>query len=140
MDNKKLIIIISLLAGGILLLVVGGFCGVLLEKKIVEPKIEKTDVLLKVLNSNLISSVTAFGQVIEISGRNITLVSSDQKLTIRIKDNAKIAVLDSQKIPTEVGIGDLKIGQNISAKLSIAQDNTLEASTVLVMPSVTVNK
>lgn len=144
---NKIINIVCLIVAGILLLAVGAFGGVLLERKVINPKFEKMDTIAEEINSKLIISMVAFGKVAKISDRTITLTYGTENLAIRIKEDAEILsfnapVLNDKGEQVSPGVPgqknaefkDIKIGDNLNIRLNILPDGELVGVSVMVFP------
>lgn len=116
------IIIMSLALGG-----VGGF---LLSKDM----LKGPTAVEKVINSKLVPSIMAIGQVSSISGRNIILSYEGESLEIFVREDARIiSVKPEGTTPTEQStIGVLKVGDNVSLTIKVLSDGKVEASTVVI--------
>lgn len=123
---------------GLVFLVAGVFAGFLLEKNITEKDIEKANTTIKAFGSKLIPYVTAFGKIQSISGKDLTLNYNGDTVVIKIKDDAKVSIIetgdDNNTIQKEALFEDLKVGDSVSVNISISSDNAIEGSRVLIVP------
>jgi hypothetical protein len=108
---------------------------------------QSSSLLVRQLSSKVIPAITAFGQVTNVNGKNITLSSAGENLVIKISDSAQIFTY----IPgatSKVGVttpgtqkpgtlSDIKAGQNLSINLKVMPDNTLSGSSVIIISSAT---
>lgn len=136
--SKKLISVPCILMG-LLALIVGIAAGFLIKGQMDTPKIEKADAVVKVMSSNLIPSLTVYGEVKEISGRNITLSYVGDTLTVPIKDDAKILAIqndDPAGAAKEVTLGDVKVGDFLNITLVVSREGIVEGTQVLIIPFV----
>jgi len=139
MNKKQLVFLIVI---GVLLFVLGGVLGVAYDTN-------KTPQQTKVktvnsLSSKVVSSIVAYGQVVSIEGKNITLNNLGDNLVISIADNAKIYSLtipSGAKAPVQsIGeFGDIKQGDSVNVNLKLLTDGQLEGSSVVILPPTAVN-
>ena len=152
MINKPLILILSII-GVIAVLAVGCLGGILFQTQKATPQVEKSEKLIELMNSKMVPSVVAVGEVTAISGRNITLrahTNQDGSLTIPI-EITRDAELSSFIVTTEedgsiilggpsreeIKFKDIKVGDNVNVSLKISSDGTFQGASVIVFPSIT---
>jgi hypothetical protein len=139
MQNKNLILVII---GGLILLGLGYSFGLSLGQKAIE---ETETPLADLLESKVIRGLntTALGEVIEIAGRNLTLNSDGDTLTISIKENATIYRLVPPEEVTEtpqpvereeIEFEEIKVGDQVDIPCELKADGTLEGIDVTVLP------
>lgn len=133
MDNKKITAIILLVIGGIVILVVGVFSGILAERQITGPKLEKAKAALQIIGSKLVPSITVFGEVKNISGRDVVLEYVGESVTVKVKNDAQIVTLLKEGGQREAKFEDLKIGDFVNVSLNITQDGEVEGSQVRII-------
>ena len=141
MDNKKTIILVSLIMLGIVFLGVGYFAGVTLEKQKNAPeleKIERATKILRAVNSRVIPSPVAFGEITNISGRVLTLAYAGESLDILIKENAQIYFLPQVTAGTQdtvkernIDFSEIKVGDWSNITLEISPDGQVEGLSVI---------
>lgn len=144
MDRKNLIILIAV---AVVFLIVGAGLGIFYQtqKAVVPPKeVPKVEAVQK-LSSKVIPSITAYGTVANISGRNITLTFGGDSLTVKIRDDALIYlptayIKDSKGNPVTVPqqtakFADIKTGDNISVNLKLLPDGQIEGAMVIILGS-----
>jgi len=136
MDNKKTIILVSLIMLGIVFLGVGYFAGVTLEKQKMVPELEKITKAAKILNainSKVIPSPIAFGEITKISGRIVTLNYAGESLDISVKDNAQIySFSQGQK---QIDFSQIKVGDWLNITIEVLPDGQVQGLSVAVVYS-----
>ena len=142
--SKNLIIL--LIIGAVFIFVLGGGLGVLYQTQKDAPQIKKSqaaELALKGLTLKVVQPITAYGQVSKVEGRNVTLTSGGESLTIRIKENASIfssVQTDSlakgakDTITKKIGLKDVRIGDNLIITMKLFPDGQLEGQTVAIIP------
>ena len=144
--NKNLTI--SLIIVGIIIFAVGGGLGVLYQTRKNAPQVENSQPInpaIKNLSSKVIASINSSGQVSKIEGRDITLISSGESLTIKAKEDALIfsfiQVPPAKKggAPTitqqKTELKDIKNGDNLMMNLKLLSDGQLEAQSITILPT-----
>lgn len=92
--------------------------------------------VFKILNSKTIPFVTAYGDIVNIDGKNITISSKEDNLTVKIRDDAPVYSFESQ-VQKIIKVEDLRKGDKISVNLKISQDGQAEGlAIVLITPAV----
>lgn len=141
--NRNNLIIIAVI-GGIILLGLGFYSGLNYAQKQIE-KAKTSSPLANLLTSKVIGGLntTAFGEITEISGRNITLSNEGDALTISIKEDATIFRLlppeGSAETPQpatreEIEFEEIKVGDQVNISCQLKADETLEGVDVMVLP------
>lgn len=143
MERKNLIILH--IVGGLLILVVGTalgffyqiFMGAVPQKEM--PKIQA----VQTLSSKVIPSITAYGTVTKIDGKNVTLTFGGDSLTVKIRDNAQIFLPASSSkdskgntvtLPQQTArFADIKTGENISVNIKLLPDGQIEGQLVIIL-------
>lgn len=143
MERKNLIILH--IVGGLLVLIIGAalgffyqiFMGAVPQKEV--PKVEA----IKMLSSKVIPSITAFGNVSKIEGKNVTLTFGGDTMIIKIRDNAQIFLPASSSkdskgntvtLPQQSArFADIKTGDNISINLKLLPDGQIEGQMVILL-------
>src|SRR3989339_1252658 len=142
MDKKfSALIIVSAFA----FLVVGLGVGVVYQKQADASQVEKSPKTkaINILSSKIIPSITAFGEVTKIDGKNITLSFGGDNLTVKINDDAQIyfpardtkdengkPITAPQKI---VKFSDIKIRDDASINVKLLTDVKMEGQLVVVL-------
>jgi hypothetical protein len=138
--DKKLIILV------IIFLIVGAVLGAAYKGVLDAPKMKKIAVMeptIKGLSSKVVPSIVAYGQVTNISGRNITLTYSQETLTIKVSNTANIYSFSAPKAgsttPTQqkASFSDIKKGDNLNINLKVSANGALEGQSVIILPSAT---
>jgi len=137
MENKKIVVHVI---GIIVLLVVGFYAGTFFQS---HSKTQLTkNQAVNTLSSKTVSSITAFGKVESINGKNITISNLGANLVISMTDNARIYSLI---VPTEVNsiatpvqqdisFSDVKVGNNINVILKLLSDGQMQGQSLVVLP------
>lgn len=132
--------LIFLLVGGLVLLGLGYIIGQA-QTESSQTKTPLSSLIESKVTKGL--STTALGEVIEISGRNITLSNEGDILTISIKEDATIARLAPPTETTEapqpvtregIELEEIKVGDQINILSQLKADGTLEGIEVTVLP------
>lgn len=144
MDKKNLTVLVIV---AILFFVVGGGLGIAyqIKKDSLTPK-EKVQVeSANKLSSKVIPSITAFGEVSNITGKNITLTFGGDSLVIKIRDDAQIylpATNSTDKNGKAVALpqraakfSDIKTGDSLSINLKLLPDGQIEGQMVIIINS-----
>jgi len=143
MDQKNIIILA--VVGGVLCLAIGGGLGYFyqLQNGTLPPAESKKVEAVNTLSSKVIPSITAFGQVTNISGRDITLTFGGDSLTIKIKEDAPIylpATATKDKDGNSVTsaqqtakFSDIKVGDNASVNLKLLATGQIEGQLVIIL-------
>jgi len=136
---KKQINIVLLIVIGLLLFGAGVFGGVLLEKNVItlnkNSSAPGTSTIVGAVNAGLIPWVAVNGQVVKISGKNITLDSQGKNFTIPISADAKIYTPSPAGAPTQSKFEDIKLGNFLDISLKILPDGTFEGQDIGISPS-----
>ena len=90
------------------------------------------------LSSSVIASVFAFGKLTSVSGKNITLASGPDSLTIATDQNTKIVSYQQVKgadgkttvSPQNIALSDLKTGDYLNVNLKVLASGTLNAVSI----------
>ena len=142
--NKFLMFL--LIIGAVFIFVLGGGAGVMYQIQRDAPqdapqieRLQKAEASAKILSSKVIFSINAHGKVLNIDGRNITLESNEEVLTIKLKDNAKILSAPSVNnvsnlIKHNIDFKEIKEGDTLSINIKILSDGTIEGQSVIIFP------
>ena len=143
MMDKKILIILHVVSG-LFLLILGGGMGIFYQtqKAVVPPKeVPKVEAVQK-LSSKVIPSITAYGTITNIDGRNVTLTFGGDSLTVKIWNDAKIylpatSTKDSKGntvvLPQQTAkFADIKKGDNVSIILKLLPDGQIEGQLVII--------
>jgi len=143
-NNKKQLVILTTV--GALILLIGIGLGVVFQMQ------NKTQVenrkAVNSLSSKVVSSITAYGQVKNIEGRNITLSNLGDNLTISIANNAQAYSFSTPttadkngKVTTGVPVqktvkfGDIKVGDNVNIAIKLLPTGQVQGQTVVILPA-----
>jgi len=131
--KKKTIIVIAVI---VILLIVSFSFGYFLGQK------RFSDVLGSKTVVSLFGSVQ--GEVVEISGRNLTLKKEDSILNVLIKEGAPVERLtfsekekEERKVPEpkEASFGEIKVGDELSVMIRLNPDGTFTGEKVFILSS-----
>ena len=146
MEKKNLI---SLIVIGVVFFIVGGGLGLMYQKQKDAqsqlPQNNKKVAAVQTLSSKVIPSITAYGQISKIDGRNLTLAFGGDSLTIKIRDDALVympskTTSDSSgkqiiTPQTQSKFSDIKTGDNVSVNVKLLSDGQLEGQIVIILQS-----
>ena len=93
--------------------------------------------LLGGLSSKAISSITAYGKVLQINGDEITLSNLGDSLKIIAPSSARIysfASGPSEARPKIAAFSDIKVGGDINAVISLLPGGRFQASSIIILP------
>ncbi len=136
--NEKLKLAILIIAG-VLIFAIGVGLGIVIQTKTGMQKIK--DEVVGNFSSKVVSSITAYGKVIKIEGRNITLSYLGDSLAASISNSAKVYSFATATSPQEeVGFEALKTGDNINAILRLLPDGRYEGSSIIIFPPAAATK
>jgi hypothetical protein len=142
MDRKNLVILIIV---AIVFFVVGGGVGVMYQNQMgVVPANEAPKIqAVQTLSSKVIPSITAFGQVSSIEGKDVTLTFGGDSLKIKVRDDAQIylpatSTTDQNGKPVTSAqqtakFSDIKVGDNVSVNLKLLPDGQIEGQMVIII-------
>ena len=140
---KKETLIPVIIIGSLILLGLGFIFGYSFEKKAIE-KLKAESPIVDLSKSKVINSLTvaASGEVKEISGRNLTLSSGEDTLTVLIREDASIYGLvpyegETTDIPQpparkEIQFGEIKTGDQVGVICQLNTDGSLECVDTIV--------
>jgi len=151
MPKQILITIICAVLGAIVLLGLGysaGYFAVLTsEKGKTELQIEQlekaADALKTLSSSKVISCFAVLGEVTKIDGRDITLKSTGDSLTIHIKEDAKVyssakngsfGTGATSSVQQQVEFKDIKKGDFLNIGVKLLPDGQLEGQVINILP------
>jgi hypothetical protein len=105
----------------------------------------KTAEAVRALSSRAVPSIAAYGQVLDISGRNITLSYSDESLTFPVIDGADIISVTNSNASgsgvtasaaqKKVDFSSIKKGDTLSVNIKLLADGSLEGRSVIIVSS-----
>lgn len=132
--------IIILIVAGVLIFLIGGGLGILSQT---QSKVEKVKTeTVNNLASKVVSSIVAYGQVKNISGRDITLSNLGDDLVISVANNAPVYAFTTVKSKTGVvsqvqqvvGFEIIKIGDKINSTIKLLSTGKFEGESVIILP------
>ncbi|MGA2418024.1 MAG: hypothetical protein ABSF55_02200 [Candidatus Staskawiczbacteria bacterium] len=144
MQKREIKVIIILIIIGLVIFVIGAGLGVFYQTKkdaIQIQQDEKISAEIQSLSSDIVTAVAAYGKVVAINGRDVTLSYSGKSLTINVGENVPVTSFSApakgstQGTSQNLKFSDIKTGDNLSIALKIGQDGKLAAQTVLVLTS-----
>lgn len=121
----------------IVFLVIGSLFGMSFYKQRAEAQLQKFKNALEVLGSEVVPSVVSYGKVISINGRDVTMAFNEDTITIKIKDDAKIYVLESGSASGNrepYGFSDIKVGDMLKVDISIDSSGNFVGDSVIDFP------
>jgi hypothetical protein len=129
--NEKKIYLIFLV---LLFLIVGIILGIFYQNKKDIFKIEKTEAILKILNSEVVPSIVSYGIITEIKDREITMIFNEDPITIKIKDDASIHSVGKSagESLSQLDFSQIKIGDVLNAEIKVNSAGTFESNSVIV--------
>jgi hypothetical protein len=140
LENKNLIILVIV---AIVIFVIGFGLGFFLNSQNSAPKVNNNNVanLIGLLSLKTVPSITAFGQVSKIEGKNVTLFFNGDSMTIPVISSARINSVDSSKnnAQQEAKFENIKVGDALSVGLKVLPDGSLQGTSVFIMPSTIIN-
>lgn len=124
MDKLNFIIFILI---GIVLFIFGAGAGIMYQaqKSFSQPGI------LDILNSKVVSSVTVYGEVADINGRDITLSYEGERLVIGVASDAQIFSSDSSRQNSD--FSQIKKGDYVNAGIKFSSDGRVQAQTIVIV-------
>ncbi len=129
MEKKQLTILII---AGALIFLIGGGLGVASQLSAVRQKV-RTEAF-DILSSKVITSVSAYGKVTKIEGRDITLNNLGDNLSVSMPDNVKVySFVDSSQ--QAAAFEDIKIGDSINATLKLLPTGGYEGLSIIIFPA-----
>jgi len=139
-SEKEINILILLIVVILVVFLIGGGLGILYQAKKDSAKIQEAEKIfaeIKNLSSDIVASVSAFGKVSAINGRDITISYVGKMLTINVEEGVKITSF----IPSKGGgqqnlkFSEIKLGDNLNIGFKINENGKLTAQTILVLSS-----
>lgn len=130
---------------GVALFLVGGILGVVYQSHQTDPQLEKETTVIKTLSSEMIPSITAYGEVTSIDGQNITLSYAGNTMTVSVADGVKVfsfvKTSEEKEISgsgsKEVEFKDIKKGDTLNINLKLMSDGQLKSQSVIILSSAT---
>lgn len=135
--SKQSLIILSIIIA-LVFLCLGGAAGILYQTQKEVSQSGNPAEIIKEITSKAITSVSAYGQVTNIQGRNIILSYAGDSITIKIGDDAKIYSFTQSSASTQqiAKFENIKNGDNLTVSSKLLSDGTLEGQTVLILSAV----
>jgi hypothetical protein len=142
MDRKNLVVLIIV---AFVFFGLGGGLGVLYQNQMgVVPANEAPKIqAVQTLSSKVIPSITAFGEVSSVEGKDITLTFGGDSLKIKVRDDAQIylpatSTTDQNGKPVTSAqktaeFSDIKVGDNVSVNLKLLPDGQIEGQMVIII-------
>lgn len=133
MDKKFLVILIAV---AVLFFIIGGALGFFYQAQKIASQPDNTVKInaVKTLSSRVIPSITAYGAISNISGRNLTLTFGGESLTVKIKDDAQIFLPSTATASQQTArFADIKKGDNASVNLKLLPDGQIEGDVVIIL-------
>ena len=135
-EKKEGSILTLLIVIGVVIFFVGAGLGILYQSG----KDQKISAEIKTLSSDIVTTVTAYGKVTAINGRDLTISYNNQTLTINIPQNVDVTAFvpingSIQGSPVAKTFSDIKKGDNLNIALKIGANGELTAQTVIIFSS-----
>jgi len=144
MDKRKLILLI---VGVLFVFVLGGGAGVYYKTQEVAERTIKnklTEESLEILSSKIISTINAYGEVVDIKGRDVFLSYEGDTIKINVDDDAVIYSVVEKINPDPsditknasqelVDFSQIKIGDNLNVGIKINENFQFEAQLIMIM-------
>ncbi len=152
-NNKTKILIIGIwvIVSGAILIAAGFFFGVSFQRQKISPQVAELQRIKtsfeKLSSSKIISSIVAFGEVIDINSaeRKIILSYKGENLPVLIGKDAEISFFDisflkqgtslTSPLQRKGSFKNIKIGDNLNISLKILSDGQLEGVAVIIFPA-----
>jgi len=118
----------------VVVFVVGAFAGVLYNNQKTSGQLKEAQAaldLVKKLNSKVISSVIAYGNVAGIVGNDVTLNFGKETMTFKITDDTKISIFKST---AKAGIKDIERGQRLNMVNEVSPTGELILRSIVIYP------
>jgi Cu/Ag efflux protein CusF len=104
------------------------------------PQINKATEIVKKLTSKAIPSILAYGKIISIEGKNLTLSFNGESVAVKTGDNAAIAsfISDSQGRTSQqnINFNQIKLGQTASINIKVLPDGQLQGESIMIFSSI----
>lgn len=118
----------------------GGGLGIFYQAQKVAPELEKSQTLIKSLSSRTVPSIVAYGQVMNIDGRNITLNNSGDSLTVKVNEDSVVysfalSISGDASLQRDAKFSDIKTGDYININVKVLPDGQLQGQTVMILPA-----
>lgn len=148
MDQRNTIIMVIV---AVIILIVGVVGGMAWQKSLSAASLQKLAQLqameptIKSLSTKMFPSIVAYGNVTKIEGRNITLTSNAETITIPTTDNTYIYTVEAPTKPAAKGttaaptqqraqFSQIKTGNNVSVAIRVLPTGGIEALSVMIIP------
>jgi hypothetical protein len=103
-----------------------------------EENLKNTEIV-KLLNSKVVSSIMAYGEVQSIDEKNITLSFSGENIVIKLADDVQILALstggDKKSNYQPYLLSQIKKNFNVTVDLKLSANGTLQGQVITVLPS-----
>jgi hypothetical protein len=136
--NKASLIVLSVVMV-LAALGLGGGVGVLYQTQKDAPQISRATELVKKLTSKALPSIVAYGQIINIEGKNLKLSFNGEDVTVKISDTAAVTSFntDSQGKTSQQNLdfSQVKLGQTVSINTRVLLDGQLQGEAIMIFSS-----
>ncbi len=92
------------------------------------------------LSSKVVSSITAYGKVSGIQGRDLTLSSLGDDLVVTAAPDARIYSFDSSSKQQITQFESIKAGDNVNVALKLLPNGKLQGTSIIILPVPTTSK
>jgi len=143
MDSKNLVLIIII---ALVFFVLGGGAGVyFISQTPLTKEGAANQIALKTLSSKVIPSIVAYGEVTNISGKNVTVAYAGDSATVAIANSAQVYSFIQQAgsaSPTQqkTDFAAIKKGDTLNIALKLLADGTLQGQSVIILKTAAVAK
>lgn len=128
--NKIILVILS-----IFVIVFCFTAGALFQFAKDSTKLAKFDNLVKNLNSGLVTTISVYGKVDNIDGRNITLAMKNESITALIDINANLMTPISGAVKSQTfNFSNIKKGDDMNILFTVDGNGNLNAKEAIVYP------
>lgn len=127
--------IVSMVVVGAVLLAVGFGAGIYYNM----PQLQKAEALIKNLSSKTIISSVAYGQVVKVEGKDITLSYSGDTIKISMEANSPVYSFSNdstgKQIQKKVDLKEVKTGDSLNITMKLLPDGQIQGQSVLILLS-----
>lgn len=134
---NKIIIIFLLVLAFLVVFLVGGGVGMSYQSQKLSPGNEKALETVKILSSKAVSSIIVFGQVENISDRELTVSYEGESVIVKMADKALIENLSKDSsgkpIQQKIDFNQIKQGDNVNIPAKLSQQGILEGESLIIL-------
>jgi hypothetical protein len=134
---NKINLVVLLIIGGVVLLASGAGLGILYQNQTVSPQFEKAVAAVNFLSSKAVPSIVAYGQVVSIDERNLTLAFNGDNIAITINDDASVNSFVKDEKGTmaqkKVDFSQIKKGDTLNVSVKLLPDGQIQGLSVIII-------